>query len=209
MFGATGTKNCGNDSKPTGYVTLAYSLNASVALPADCLTTTQWTFAEATNASMSSMIMGVTEDFATGAGGGTGAAPYYYLVGGMSAYVTFGLGNYWTYANIIDMDGLASLAASITGEGSNAEALHKNGTYITGGAGQSNSTNGCHTAIDVMKVAVKTVAVGGFTAAAQDCLDFAMAGYVTTGTPLAYLFYNLVLTVSLTAPVTASSWWSP
>ena len=80
MFGASGTKNCGSNSKVTGYVSLTYSINSAVTLPAECLTETQWTYGTLSD-QISTIYLGAVEEYKVGNGTGSGADPYYYVCG--------------------------------------------------------------------------------------------------------------------------------
>jgi len=106
MFGQTGSKNCGTTTattKPTGWVSLAPSTNALVAAAAECLTKTQWTWAPSSNDYITTVALGMTEDWKTGSGGAAGVGNYYYVLGGTTNYVTYGLGNYWAYTAVVDL----------------------------------------------------------------------------------------------------------
>lgn len=136
MFGASGTKNCGASAKPTGYVSLTYSINSAVTTTAECLTETQWTFGTASTGNQSTVLLGVVEEYIVGgATAGSGSDPWYYVVGGANNYATFGLGNWWAYITLLTFDGLP--VASPTAAGAHDEKLHRNGGLATVDVAQS------------------------------------------------------------------------
>jgi len=208
MFGASGTMPCGNDSKVTGYAALSYSINSAVATTSECLTETQWTWATLTD-TKSTVILGVVEEYIVGGGtANVGADPWYYCVGGTSAYATFGLGNWWAYVNALTFDGLD--VASQTLNGAHEEKLHRNGGVLSTDVGQSQkqATSGCYTAVDMQYLA-QAAAVAGLTGSSSGCDDFAMDGFLLTGTAVAYELPTKVFTITLTAPLPAGSFTLP
>jgi len=83
-------------------------VNAAPAISAktECATKTQWTWAfksETTTSVVSSVILSVAED--NKQAGAAGASPYYYSVGGMNLYATYGLGNWGAIAVVIGLTG--------------------------------------------------------------------------------------------------------
>jgi len=205
MFGASGTKNCGADSKPTGYVTLTNALNSALLVVNStlCLTQTEWTYTTLGDTNYSHMVLASAEEYVTGgAAANAGADPYYYVAGGLSSYATFGLGNFTTYIDAVTFAGLgvpSPLNLPVL------ESSHKNGSLITLAKSQAQATNGCFTTADIEHTATSKVAVGGFTASSLDCVDFALAGYVVTGQTLVYEYNAITFKTVVTGPFPATT----
>jgi hypothetical protein len=80
-------------------------------------------------------------------------------------------------------------------QGGNKESEHFPGTLTPASAanqGSDSGTNGCYTATQYVSTGatllVGPYVVGGFAGSTQDCLTYAIDGYVITGSPVVYRF---------------------
>ena len=215
MFGNTGTVACGTNSVVTGYVEiLANPVATSVAT---CLTAIQWIFNIDFNSTTntSTMILDITED-TYAANTGVGLASYIDFVGGQNSAATFGLGNWSvmvgrvTYLGVLitaDTSDVYEVAQFGEERHINSSASAGIASSILGTIGVRFSTNGCYTTTDKGGFADGQFFVGGFSASAQTCPDFAVEGYVITGIPVAYQFYNVFsIVVATPLPGATKSW---
>lgn len=127
-------------------------------------------------------------------------------VGGANGYATYGLGNWHVGANLVDKNGVYSAVTRDMYQGANLESEHRVGLLAAASAlnqGSDAGTNGCYTATQYVSTGATIIAspyvVGGFTASTQDCLTYAIDGYVITGIPVVYRFLISTFIYAVTA----------
>jgi len=67
-------------------------------------------------------VHGVAEDFKWGVAGSNGLTPYYPIAGGVNAFVSYGLGNWWSAGWIVDHNGILYSAAVLVNDGNGTNA---------------------------------------------------------------------------------------
>ena len=210
---ANQTTDCGLANYITGYVTMLQTPIASTS--ALCKTNILWIYNTIVLVSnpRSELILDLVEDWVWGAAAqnveNSGSQPYFSIVGAVNGYQSFGLGNWWAGAWVLDMNG-TEVSITSDGDTGNAENLHFTSqstgagntiaSAVTTFVGVAAGTNGCYTAVDIGWPAAEATdyIVAGITASSQDCLTYAIDGFVITGSILMYSFVALT-TYLLTA----------
>ena len=140
------------------------------------------------NMAKSSVYLAISEDYVTSA-----TAPVSYIAGGIEFKASYGLGTWAMFLVSLSSDGAA--ITSITNEeyitGYKESLVQNSVTASTNYKGMDFGTNGCMTATDYAHwtdSAVTSVFVGGVTASARNCLEWAIDGYSVTGITTFFLF---------------------
>ena len=205
---ANQTTDCGLANYITGYVTMLQTPIATTS--ALCKTNILWIYNTIVLVSnpRSELILDLVEDWVWGAAAqnveNSGSQPYFSIVGAVNGYQSFGLGNWWAGAWVLDMNGAQQTITS-DGDTGNAENLHYVGQIgtVASYTGVAAGTNGCYTAVDIGWPVSESTSyiVAGITASSQDCLTYAIDGFVITGQIVVYSFIAIT-TYLLTAAAT-------